>query len=386
MKHRLLLLLMLVVPLAGWAQYDDPADTNDVVESYMIPDYDYLKRVVNDKTSKFYYPRLLKRFAAADTSLTLDEIHCLYYGSVVQPDYSPYESSKQEEKALDILNVEKVSKSDAKKAKKLLDKAISQTPMRLQLYAYRHYAETVLHGAESKEAANDAFRYMALITAIASSGNGQQFESAYHIAYTDHSYVLMGYFGFQVTDQSLMRHEGQHFDRFSLKDNDYGLESLFFNIEPCFSSLSGLFASFEQDESDDKPSADCIIALGSRVTLKLDKDSKGDFSYQVVGIDLIDDTIDLTDAKRLIPDSLEENTITICLVPGKWGSGSNNVVMVLMNNTGDDLEYDTAFQTISGGDYVPTSNSGMMSGVLMKEIWNDPIGTIRISNIRPANR
>ena len=91
MKFRIFLLVLLL-PLFGWAQQETDVDTGYVEDGVglLVPDYDYLKTVINDKSSPFYYPKLLKRFAAADTSLSIEELHCLYYGYVLQPDYNPY--------------------------------------------------------------------------------------------------------------------------------------------------------------------------------------------------------------------------------------------------------------------------------------------------------
>ena len=56
----------------------------------MPPDYERLSKLVNDPQGPYYYPDLVRRFAQADTTLTLEQMHCLYYGYVFQKDYDPY--------------------------------------------------------------------------------------------------------------------------------------------------------------------------------------------------------------------------------------------------------------------------------------------------------
>lgn len=130
MKYRLVIsLIALMAPFFCKAQQDNGNnyDTMEVVE-YLVPDYDKIGKAIKDKNSEYYYPNLVKMLANADTSITLEQLHYLYYGYVLQDNYDPYLRSDEEEQALDILNKDDVSEKEARKVIKLMDKAVKEYP------------------------------------------------------------------------------------------------------------------------------------------------------------------------------------------------------------------------------------------------------------------
>ncbi len=44
------------------------------------PNYRLIKKVTRDQSSPYFYDSLLARFSRCDTSLTIDDIRCLYFG------------------------------------------------------------------------------------------------------------------------------------------------------------------------------------------------------------------------------------------------------------------------------------------------------------------
>ena len=50
------------------------------------PNYKQIKRTVESKSSEFYYPELLRRFQAADTTMTAEQLYYFYYGTATRPD------------------------------------------------------------------------------------------------------------------------------------------------------------------------------------------------------------------------------------------------------------------------------------------------------------
>ena len=62
--------------------------------TYLKPDYEEIKKEITDSSSVYYYPKLMKKFDAADFSMPLEESRCLYYGFVFQEDYEWQQDSK----------------------------------------------------------------------------------------------------------------------------------------------------------------------------------------------------------------------------------------------------------------------------------------------------
>ena len=387
MKLRLLLALFLIfAPFCAQSQQEDDAiaDSNSQYSEFLVPNFEWLGRTINDPSSPFYYPSLLKRFSEADTSLTIEEIHSLYYGYVLQKDYNPYIHLEEEDQARDILNQDKVTKKDAEKAVKLLDKAVEKAPMHLRLYMYRHYARTLVYGEDSKLVNDDAFRYVALISAIAASGDGSDYESAFHVAIVSHSYNFMNYYGFKPTGQSLQSNEGQQFDVFPLEENEYDYDELYVNVTPCLAYLSTMFSSSDDEVMDYGPIEQFDIRVGRKLTIKLDKKRKGEYKFHVVSLEEYNDSVDWNDTENLFADDGEKNTIVFYCVKGTTFAGQSSVLLIMKSYCKEMLAYDTFFRLEGSAEFQSTSNNGIFPGARGTEIWNDPINAIRISHLRTA--
>ena len=385
MKQKFLLaFLLFFAPLAVYSQQEVDADIDaDTAFQFLVPDYEHLGRLISDPSSVFYYPSLLKRFAEADTSLTIEDIHCLYFGYVLQDNYDPYLHLDEEDKAREILNQDDVSPKDAQKAIKLLDKAVEKAPMHLRLYMYRHYANTVLYGEDSKPVHDDAFRYVALISAIAASGNGTDFATAFHVAVVSHSYNLMNYFGLKPQGQSLQINEGHSFDVFPLDENEYDLEDLYVDVTPCLNHLSKMFSSLSDDDVlDDSPISQFDIRVGRKLTIKLDKKRKGEYKFRVLKYEEFNDTVEWSSAQKLFSDKGEPNTIVFYCVNSRFGD-KPSVLLVMKSYCKQGLAYDTFIRLEGSSEFQSTSNNGIWPNAAGTEIWNDPVNTIRISRLRP---
>ncbi|HQK40849.1 MAG TPA: DUF4919 domain-containing protein, partial [Flavobacterium alvei] len=56
--------------------------------SFKKPDYDLIKKNIEDKSSNYYYPKLLERMISNDTLLDNEDYRHLYLGYVFNPKYS----------------------------------------------------------------------------------------------------------------------------------------------------------------------------------------------------------------------------------------------------------------------------------------------------------
>lgn len=80
-----------------------------------------------------------------------------------------------------------------------------------------------------------------LLSAILSSGDGKTKESAIYVINIADEYALMYRFGVTPTSQSLVRENGQSYDRMELTNNEKGLKVLYFNVTIMEESLKKLF-------------------------------------------------------------------------------------------------------------------------------------------------
>ena len=59
------------------------------------PDLEAIRTATLDRTSPYYYPRLMKEFQRNDTLMKIDKFRHLYLGYMFQEDYNPYRSSER---------------------------------------------------------------------------------------------------------------------------------------------------------------------------------------------------------------------------------------------------------------------------------------------------
>lgn len=87
---RILFLMLLILPATGMAQQ-------------RVPDNEEILAEIIDGESSHYYPHLMERYMAGDTTLTLDDYYYLYYGFVYDDNYRPLEPDPGEHDVLAIL-------------------------------------------------------------------------------------------------------------------------------------------------------------------------------------------------------------------------------------------------------------------------------------------
>lgn len=199
------------------------------------PDYEQIKKDINKKDSEFYYPELLRRFQEADTTLSLEQLRHFYYGTATRPEYNPYQFDLS--KALN----EALEQKDLQQAKSIIDRQLAKDPTNLKFYMQKMMVNIDLYGRESEEANNAFFQVYMLLSAILSSGDGKTKESAIYVINIADEYALMYRFGVTPTSQSLVRENGQSYDRMELTNNEKGLKVLYFNVTIMEESLKKLF-------------------------------------------------------------------------------------------------------------------------------------------------
>lgn len=204
------------------------------------PDYKQIKKAVESKDSEFYYPELLRRFEAADTTLTVEQNYYFYYGTATRPDYQPYKSDKFAE-LKEALRGDTLTEANWRQAAEIVEKQLKDDPTNLRFHMYKQIVYSNLYGEESVETFNAYIQVLMLYSAIASTGDGKTPETAFHVICVPDEYALMEMFGFIPKGQSLMEKHGRSYDMMDLEENEYGLEALYFDITVCMKALDKMF-------------------------------------------------------------------------------------------------------------------------------------------------
>lgn len=206
------------------------------------PDYNRIKKEINTKDSEFYYPDLLRRFEAADPTLTAEHMYYFYFGTATRPDYNPYNADNYEE-LHEALRGDTLTDENWRKAEAVVEQQLKSEPTNLRFHLYKEIICSNLYGNESKERINAHKQVVMLYAAIRDTGNGQSMESAFHVINVTDEYGMMDLLGLSLKMQSLVEDKGQAFDVMELEDNEYGWKSLYFNVTVCLKAANKMFGS-----------------------------------------------------------------------------------------------------------------------------------------------
>ena len=365
-----------IVEEGGWFQYE-------------APHYEDIKQAIADPNSEYYYPKLLERLAKADTTLAEDinTMRCIYYGYVFQPDFDPYGRFDEQEEIQDILfgDVEP-SKADFEKVIKLADRVIAKKPTELPMYYYCiigcHYA----YGETDPRTVAARFRLDRLFDAIYSSGNGSS-EAPFHLTTVMHSYFIMNMNDLEPEYQTLSQVDGRFCDVFPIEENEYGIDTLYFDIHECFMHISKMFES-RNEASADKAGTQLELPLGTHFIIKLEGElDDEETEFKVVTMESFDKVIDRYDNDDLFGSEGEAGTIEGYFCRSTYGTTveeiRDNLKIVLITKSWCDgmASFDTDIRR-NNGTWEKTSNNGAWPKVVGTEIWTPIYDMLRISNLR----
>ena len=177
MKHRLLLLGLLLLPLLAGAK---------------APDEEDILRRTMDTASPYYYTSLMMRYNAGDAALTDEDYHYLYYGYAYQEAYKPLEVNPFMDRVLLLASTLRPDAPDRETLEELLlagKDALAKDPFSPKLLNLMAYACGALGDKEQEQAWFD--RMNGVMRAILASGDALTQETPRHILMFDHAYDLL---------------------------------------------------------------------------------------------------------------------------------------------------------------------------------------------------
>lgn len=380
-----LAILITALLLMGLTQAQDAEEA--AIVGYTTPNYEQIKKDCTDKHSFRYYPNLVKRFAAVDTSLQVEDLQALYYGQAFLDGYYPYQRYDEFDQIRAIMNKDEAPTiEDSRNIVKLADAVIARNPAEPMAYYYKFVGQSVAceyFGGDTAAMQKSQLQFQMLFYTIASTGNGITPEVAMHVVNTSHEYMMMNMYGFSSRQQALMSIEGHNYDMFVLDSNDYAVDTLYFNIDRIVGAWSSLFDIEEEDEMC--PITSYYPDLGVKFVLELKKPKRKNSQFVLVSEAPVYDTL-IFNRDSLFKEPVPENQIVGYFCHMRLSESSEkvyNCLVFISNCKKDWLYYDTYIATIGHtDDFSPTSNEGMPRGVMMNEMWLSDVRQLRITNIR----
>ena len=207
-----------------------PAATNAVVKTSIgKPDLEAIKEASTDPESPYYYPTLLTRFMANDTTMTDEQFQYFYYGTLFQEDYDPYRGVFRPKQLAVLKPIYQKTNQTRSERQMILDyalAAIEDNPVNIQQLVHRVY--TYEKNGKYDLAKIWQYKLNHILLVIAASGAGTDPETARVVVYPEHEYDLLNLVGFIATGQ---RFEAPHFDFIAVKQrNANDPEGFYFDI------------------------------------------------------------------------------------------------------------------------------------------------------------
>ena len=172
------------------------------------------------------YTSIAGRFLQGDTSLTSDEMTLLYYGSVLQPDFNPYQESR----------VIKAGNSLSRRGKheeaiRLFGNLLANHPASLAALLEKSFT---LWEADRRAESDAVYgQFLRLMQVPVSSGSGESFETAIVVRMVDDEELILIEKGFVATEPKLITRQGQRYHLVPcLKKEDVNVQqNFYFNVQ-----------------------------------------------------------------------------------------------------------------------------------------------------------
>lgn len=209
-----------------------------------IPNYELIEKNIKDKKSDFYYPKLWKRFTKHDTTLNVNDFHHLYYGYSFHKKYSPYSSYENLNRAFEIMDDEKSTNKDYKKALKIFDEALKIDPFSIKTHYYQALVYDLMKNSAMVEKKSLIMDF--IVRTWMYSGNGLDKEFPLHLISVSNEYDLFFFFNLQSQEQSLVfGEESTFYDVHKLEENEYDIDYFYFDISVPFKYLNSIFGDLK---------------------------------------------------------------------------------------------------------------------------------------------
>ena len=196
--------------------------------------FDKIKSETTDTFSTNFYSLLLQRHIKADTNLIFEEINNIYYGSVFQPNYSPYGRSDSEDDFYKYYKQKKYKKATKYGLKILEENPIDLTMLFKMLVCYNEMGN-------KEKAELYAFRYFSLLSCIYHSGDGKSIYNSFVVVSVSDAYEILADLQLYSVGQSLQGSTDVIKLDLKSQKSETKIEELYFNVSMPLNHLSKMF-------------------------------------------------------------------------------------------------------------------------------------------------
>lgn len=211
------------------------------------PDLEKIRQETYDRTSPYYYPRLMQEFQRNDTLMKIDKFRRLYLGYMFQEDYNPYRPSAYATRLEGEYEKPELNRQECDSVIKYAEMSLANNPFDLKQMMYLMEALRVKGKINLANIWQYKLNY--ILMAIVSTGTGLSPDNAWYVIEPQHEYVLLNLMGYMVDDHQFIE-PGYEF--ISVRDpagQDAG--GFYFDIKTILEEYYRKFPDGEEGDPDD---------------------------------------------------------------------------------------------------------------------------------------
>jgi len=202
-------------------------------QKILTVDLDEIKRNIENKSSEYYFPKLLNRFKKGDTALSMQHYKHIYYGETVSKVLSK-DVGDNLDKFISLYNDDKFAEAIPYGLIVLDHNPINTKLSYKMMVCY--------HKMGNKDSASlFADRYYPLLQVISESGDGRSIETAMVVNNVGDEYEILKVLKLRSKGQALI----ESTDRLTIDQENQTrepkIEALYFNVEIPFIEMKKMF-------------------------------------------------------------------------------------------------------------------------------------------------
>ena len=196
------------------------------------PDLEAIRKTTLDPQSKFYFPKLKKKYEVNDTTMTPEEFRNFYLGYMFQEDFDPYRISPYSGVTDDLRMKTTHTREEIDTITKYALLSLEDNPFDLRQMSF------LVHVLKEREKNMRAkiweYRLENLLGAIKSTGTGEDVENAWYVIYPMHEYDMVQLLGYEATDAQFIEPGYDYLtvqpDESDTRKRDKSAKGFYFNV------------------------------------------------------------------------------------------------------------------------------------------------------------
>jgi hypothetical protein len=191
---------------------------------------DEIKSIANSDK----YTELFKRYQANDTTLLTEDYRNLYFGNTFRASFKANDTHDSEAVLMKYMNTNGTQAN--------FNKVLSYTKLILKDFPYSLKMigiTTTVYGKHGNKKALRLwyYKYMTLIDAILSTGDGKTPQTAFVVTSTTDEHTILEVLGLKFLSQSLEQKNGKTYDLMKVEKNQNGVEAVYFDVSLFFGKI-----------------------------------------------------------------------------------------------------------------------------------------------------